>query len=635
MAKDITKYLTDEWEQMARDYGVYDQLSPYQLEIAAKDPAYGYGTVSNKIGYSKATNDEARASWNAKQEELNNSYGFYGGPEGNMVSYSPTLTAKNSALDAVTGYTQDPAIGSTTSALGSYSANSPYKAAGDASLAQLAGWGSNARSQQVEDVRNQLGSYGQGALPQAVIQQLKALGEYGDFAYDREPDYQAALDRVMNPDPFSYDYKTDPAYQAYAKQYTREGRRASEDTMGQYAAMTGGRPSTAAVTAGQQAGNYYASKLADKIPDLYNQAYQRYLSEFNKRLQGFNALQSDRSMRYGEYGDKYNRMSNYLAQLQSQDATEYARLVNYLTDLENTDQREYSRLADLIGQYQGMDQQEYSRLNNYLGQLMDQDNTAYSRALQNYDIAASEDAAARARVQDAEQTAYQRRLAEEDRQHDLEQEAVEDEWRQKEWDYGVSQDALDRQQAEYSQQRQQAIDAINYFGDYTKLAQLLGIDATGMSNEQVKYILVDSGLVNEDGTVNEETVTNAYKQTANTPDYKQAITDKDTTSRAGKDRAIVNDTYTGLPSSATAGSGASVTGTRPSTAAIDGITTQDRAINWLASQGLSPRDWQIPNEAAFNRGKDDPNSDYYGYSSYAQFLRDYVQYIYSEFGGNR
>lgn len=150
--------------------------------------------------------------------------------------------------------------------------------------------------------------YSLGPMHEEADKKQQEITGYGPFEYAREPDYQGALDKVLGYGPFSYDYKTDPSYQAYAKQYAREGRRASEDTMGQYAAMTGGRPSTAAMTAAQQAGNYYSAQMADKIPELYQQAYQRYLQEYQRQLQALDALNTDRNFEYGVYGDDFNRL---------------------------------------------------------------------------------------------------------------------------------------------------------------------------------------------------------------------------------------------------------------------------------------------------------------------------------------
>ena len=119
------------------------------------------------------------------------------------------------------------------------------------------------------------------------------LGSYG-----RESEYQAALDAVVNRPGFSWSKETDPVYGAYKKTYLREGQRAAADTLGQAAAMTGGVPSSYAVTAAQQAGNNYAAALADKVPELYDAAYQRYRQEGQDRLDLLSVLGADRQQSF-------------------------------------------------------------------------------------------------------------------------------------------------------------------------------------------------------------------------------------------------------------------------------------------------------------------------------------------------
>lgn len=63
------------------------------------------------------------------------------------------------------------------------------------------------------------------------------------------------------------------------KAYLREGQRAYEESLGQAAANTGGIASTAAITAAQQARNYYAAQASDKKAELYQQLYENYLAE--------------------------------------------------------------------------------------------------------------------------------------------------------------------------------------------------------------------------------------------------------------------------------------------------------------------------------------------------------------------
>ena len=77
-------------------------------------------------------------------------------------------------------------------------------------------------------------------------------------------------------------FDTDGAEAIWADQrkaYLREGQRAYEESLGQAAANTGGIASTAAVTAAQQARNYYAAQASDKKAELYQQLYENYLAE--------------------------------------------------------------------------------------------------------------------------------------------------------------------------------------------------------------------------------------------------------------------------------------------------------------------------------------------------------------------
>lgn len=143
----------------------------------------------------------------------------------------------------------------------------------------------------------------------------------GSFAYGQQDSYQKLLDSIVNREGFSYDAETDPVYGAYKKQYLREGERATADTLASVSAATGGVPSSYAVTAAQQAGDYYATQLSDMIPTLHENAYQKYLSEFDADLSALGALESDRSFDYNKYLQDYEeeqqRFANALALYQT------------------------------------------------------------------------------------------------------------------------------------------------------------------------------------------------------------------------------------------------------------------------------------------------------------------------------
>lgn len=154
-----------------------------------------------------------------------------------------------------------------------------------------------------------------------------------DFSYKEAPTYQnrydgriqELLDAVTNRGDFSYDAEKDPLFSQYRKQYIREGQRASADAMGQAAAMSGGLPSSFAGTAAGQAANYYNAQLTDKIPELEELAYQKYLnafdmdraklsavqnaeqSDYQKFLNELGQYNSDRSFAYGQFTDQLSR----------------------------------------------------------------------------------------------------------------------------------------------------------------------------------------------------------------------------------------------------------------------------------------------------------------------------------------
>ena len=58
---------------------------------------------------------------------------------------------------------------------------------------------------------------------------------------------------------------------AYKKQYLQEADRTMRDTLGKYATMTGGIPSTQAVAAASQQADYYKSQLGQQLADLDRQ----------------------------------------------------------------------------------------------------------------------------------------------------------------------------------------------------------------------------------------------------------------------------------------------------------------------------------------------------------------------------
>lgn len=177
------------------------------------------------------------------------------------------------------------------------------------------------------------------------------INGYGPFQDTREkPTYSNRYDQQINDllqqyvnrEKFSYDYKNDPLYANYRKQYQREGQRATQDALAEAAAASGGIPSSYAASAAAQAQNYYASQIADKIPELEHLAYQKYLDDASLQQSKISALQgqeqldyakyidalgqynTDRNFDYGVYSDRYNQLANNLGLAANQQSTQYS-----------------------------------------------------------------------------------------------------------------------------------------------------------------------------------------------------------------------------------------------------------------------------------------------------------------------
>lgn len=146
-------------------------------------------------------------------------------------------------------------------------------------------------------------------------------------------------DAVVNRQQFTYDPNTDASYKAYAKQYGRLGDRARINTLGDYAANTGGYASTAAVSAAQQAQNDYNQQLSNMIPSLMQAAYDRYQGEYNMNLGAMQALGSRDDSMYNRWNDNrnYNRDVFESDRNYNRNVFESDRTYNYNKSIDNRD----------------------------------------------------------------------------------------------------------------------------------------------------------------------------------------------------------------------------------------------------------------------------------------------------------
>lgn len=117
------------------------------------------------------------------------------------------------------------------------------------------------------------------------------------------------LNQILNRDKFSYDAANDPLFAQYQSQYQREGNRAMNDTLASAAAGAGGMNSYA-ITAAQQANDYYNAQIGDKIPELYQLAYQMYLKDIDNDVQNMGILQDMDTTQYNRYRDTMSDWHN-------------------------------------------------------------------------------------------------------------------------------------------------------------------------------------------------------------------------------------------------------------------------------------------------------------------------------------
>lgn len=272
----------------ASNAGLLGEFSQADLDTARKYPEFGYSILGLKQDIHKATTPEAKLLANEAANQLRSSYGGYTG--------------------------------------GKYGAD------------------------YISD----------GKIPNQIDSVLDKINSFGSFTFDQErPSYenqyaeqqQALLDAIINRPDFSWSKEDDPQWSSYKKSYLREGDRATANALGQAAAASGGRPSTAALTAATQAGDYYATQLNDIIPTLYQQAYDRYLNEYNMSLQDLNAVNTQEQLDYAKYLDQLGQFNTDRNFAFNSYLSDFDILQNQLASLQGQDSVDYNRWMDKVGLY--------------------------------------------------------------------------------------------------------------------------------------------------------------------------------------------------------------------------------------------------------------------------------------------
>lgn len=162
---------------------------------------------------------------------------------------------------------------------------------------EAVGRGNMHQAAMYEAMRNEkIAGEGLGEVPTSLYSSY--LGSSG------ETDYQKELSALLpqKPEAYTWDPDTDPAVSAYKKQYMRQADRTMEDTLGKYATMTGGLPSTAAVTAASQSADNTKAQFSALLPELEQQAYDRWSDQYDRYQSSYSTMINNAVSRWQQLG---------------------------------------------------------------------------------------------------------------------------------------------------------------------------------------------------------------------------------------------------------------------------------------------------------------------------------------------
>lgn len=258
----------------------------------------------------------------ADAEAIRANYGYSGGADGSqnikLSSGSGGSKSSSSGNSQYSGYTPAGKGSDHYMQVMSASDQALLKSYGDAYNNAIAA-GDQAAAMKAheaaEALRGQYGYSGGGDGSEYIPLLQQIVG--GGFNAGSRPTYSseyssridALLDQILNRDAFSYNAADDSLFQQYKTMYNREGDRAMQDTMAAAASQAGGMNSYA-ITAAQQANDYYSAQLADKVPELYQLAYEMYLDDIDLQVRDLGLLQDMDQTQYNRYRDTMSDWEN-------------------------------------------------------------------------------------------------------------------------------------------------------------------------------------------------------------------------------------------------------------------------------------------------------------------------------------
>lgn len=140
----------------------------------------------------------------------------------------------------------------------------------------------------------------------AVKEEKKTGQSSAGFVSAYDGAVKESYEKLRSRPAFKYEAASDPNYRALRDTYRREGSLAMKNTMAEAADLTGGYGSSYAQRLGQQQYGEYLRKLSEQMPELYSQAYNRYLNETDALSERLNTASGLAAAEYERYIDGEN-----------------------------------------------------------------------------------------------------------------------------------------------------------------------------------------------------------------------------------------------------------------------------------------------------------------------------------------
>lgn len=122
------------------------------------------------------------------------------------------------------------------------------------------------------------------------------------------------LQQIQTKQDFKYDFNGDELFKYYADLYSKEGKKASMDAIGQASALTGGYGNSWAEQVGQQTYDDYLTKLYEKGDQFRDRAYQKYQDERSELYNQYGTLANQENAEYSRWFDTATNEQKYAAE---------------------------------------------------------------------------------------------------------------------------------------------------------------------------------------------------------------------------------------------------------------------------------------------------------------------------------